>query len=90
MSTVMSPALLEVSSCCKNYGAQGRDPLVVLQDAALTLSTGEIVGLLGRSGSGKSTLLRIISGLIAPTGGEVRFQGEPVHGPTPEIGRAHV
>ena len=83
MSTVMNPPLLEVSSCCKNYGAQGRDPLVVLQDAALTLSTGEIVGLLGRSGSGKSTLLRIISGLIAPTGGEVRFQGEPVHGPTP-------
>jgi NitT/TauT family transport system ATP-binding protein len=83
MSTLSSPALLEVSSCCKNFGALGRTPLVVLEDAALTLSAGEIVGLLGRSGSGKSTLLRIISGLIAPTGGEVRFLGEPVHGPTP-------
>ncbi len=83
MSTLPSPALLEVSSCCKNFDALGRTPLVVLEDAALTLSTGEIVGLLGRSGSGKSTLLRIISGLIAPTGGEVRFLGAPVHGPTP-------
>jgi NitT/TauT family transport system ATP-binding protein len=82
MSTQLSPALLEVSSCCKNYGAQGREPLVVLQNAALTLSAGEIVGLLGRSGSGKSTLLRIISGLIAPSAGEVLFQGEPVHGPS--------
>ena len=79
----MSPALLEVSSCCKNFDAQGREPLVVLENAALTLSSGEIVGLLGRSGSGKSTLLRIISGLIAPTNGEVRFLGERVRGPTP-------
>lgn len=83
MSTPPSPALLEVLNCCKTYGMPGREPLVVLEEAALTLSTGEIVGLLGRSGSGKSTLLRIISGLIAPTSGEVRFLGEPVHGPVP-------
>src|SRR5450432_2548260 len=81
MSTPSSTALLEVSRCCKDYGMQGREPLVVLEDAALTLSVNEIVGLLGRSGSGKSTLLRIISGLIAPTGGDVRFMGKPVQGP---------
>jgi len=83
MSTVMNSPLLEVHSCGKSYGAQGREPLIVLEEAALTLSSGEIVGLLGRSGSGKSTLLRIISGLISPTNGEVHFMGEPVHGPTP-------
>ena len=83
MSTPANAPLLEVRSCCKSYGALDHEPVVVLEDAALTLSAGEIVGLLGRSGSGKSTLLRIISGLIAPTGGEVRFLGEPVHGPTP-------
>ena len=83
MSPPSSPALLEVSRCCKDYAMQDREPLVVLQDAALTLSIGEIVGLLGRSGSGKSTLLRIISGLIAPTGGEVRFLGQLIQGPVP-------
>jgi len=83
MAMPANPALLEVRNCCKNFGAPGREPLVVLEDAGLTLSSGEIVGLLGRSGSGKSTLLRIISGLIAPTGGEVRFLGEPVLGPVP-------
>jgi NitT/TauT family transport system ATP-binding protein len=83
MSTPTSAALLEVSRCCKSYSALDREPLVVLEEVALTLSAGEIVGLLGRSGSGKSTLLRIISGLIAATSGEVRFLGEPVRGPTP-------
>jgi len=83
MSTPQSAVLLDVHGCCKTYGAPGREPLVVLEDAALTLTDGEIVGLLGRSGSGKSTLLRIISGLIAPTSGEVRFLGDPVLGPVP-------
>lgn len=55
--------------------------LLVLDDANLTLSNGEIVGLLGRSGSGKSTLLRIIAGLIKPTSGTVTYLGEPLTGP---------
>ncbi len=53
----------------------------VLDNVSLTLSSGEIVGLLGRSGCGKSTLLRIVSGLIRPTSGEVLYNGAPVTGP---------
>ncbi|WP_339645938.1 sugar ABC transporter ATP-binding protein [Jannaschia helgolandensis] len=49
-----------------------------LSDAALTLRPGEVVGLLGANGAGKSTLSRIISGHIQPSGGEVRFAGEPL------------
>ncbi|MGI4985133.1 MAG: ABC transporter ATP-binding protein [Janthinobacterium lividum] len=55
--------------------------LLVLDDANLTLSNGEIVGLLGRSGSGKSTLLRIIAGLIKPTSGKVTYLGKTLEGP---------
>jgi NitT/TauT family transport system ATP-binding protein len=54
---------------------------LVLEDVDLTIREGEIVGLLGRSGSGKSTLLRIVSGLVAPSGGSVAWCGRPVTGP---------
>lgn len=52
-------------------GDQGGPP--ILEDVALAVCEGEIVGLLGRSGSGKSTLLRSIAGLVRPSSGELRF-----------------
>lgn len=54
------------------------DDNVVLKDACITLSEGEIVGLLGVSGSGKSTLLNILSGIISPDSGRVLLKGEDV------------
>jgi len=43
----------------------------VISNFSLTISEGEIVGILGASGSGKSTLLRIISGLEIPQSGRI-------------------
>jgi putative ABC transport system ATP-binding protein len=48
---------------------------VVLRDIDLAVGRGEFVALLGRSGSGKSTLLNVISGIDAPTAGEVAIGG---------------
>jgi len=59
--------------------------LLVLDDVNLAINQREIVGLLGRSGSGKSTMLRIFAGLVAPTGGEVRYRGNVVTGPVQGI-----
>ncbi len=59
----------------------GGGEYTVLQAVDLALLEGEIVALLGRSGSGKSTLLRIMAGLVPPSGGEVRYRGEPVTEP---------
>jgi NitT/TauT family transport system ATP-binding protein len=75
-------ALLEVRDCRQAYHKEAAADLIVLEGVNLTLREGEIVALLGRSGSGKSTLLRIVSGLLRPTGGDVRWRGEPVLGPT--------
>jgi lipopolysaccharide transport system ATP-binding protein len=46
-----------------------------LQDVSCEIGTGEIVGLVGRNGAGKSTLLKLISGVTAPTTGEIDVYG---------------
>ncbi|MDR6820892.1 peptide/nickel transport system ATP-binding protein [Neorhizobium sp. 2083] len=55
------------------------NPVVhALDDVSLTVSTGEVVGIVGESGCGKSTLGRVIAGLLEPTEGEVSLQGKPI------------
>ena len=44
------------------------------------VEAGEFVSIVGPSGCGKTTLLKALSGLLAPTGGTIRFQGAPVRG----------
>ncbi|MCU1234283.1 MAG: transporter ATP-binding protein [Candidatus Solibacter sp.] len=50
---------------------------VVLREISLDAAPGETIVLLGRSGSGKTTLLKTVNGLIAPTAGEILFEGRP-------------
>jgi NitT/TauT family transport system ATP-binding protein len=73
--------LVTVRNCRQAYHKEASADLIVLDNVELTLHAGEIVGLLGRSGSGKSTLLRIVSGLLKPTSGEVKWRGQPLTGP---------
>ena len=77
--------LVRIRNCRQAYHKESHADLVVLDDVDLILNSGEIVGLLGRSGSGKSTLLRIVSGLLRPTSGEVRWRGVPLRGPAKGI-----
>ena len=60
--------------------------LIALQDVSFSVAAREFVCVLGPSGSGKSTLLRILSGLLAPTGGTVILGGQPLRGPHPKVG----
>jgi simple sugar transport system ATP-binding protein len=52
-------------------------PTVALQDAAITVRSGESHALVGRNGAGKSTLVAILTGLRRPDSGTVRFDGAP-------------
>jgi ABC-2 type transport system ATP-binding protein len=54
------------------------DNRVAVEDLSFELLPGEIFALLGPNGAGKTTTLRMLAGLIAPTGGIVRIDGEPV------------
>lgn len=54
----------------------GRVVVRALEGLTFTLNDGDRVGLLGHNGAGKSTLLRLLSGVYAPSRGNVRIQGE--------------
>jgi branched-chain amino acid transport system permease protein len=64
----MSAALLECVGVEKRFGG-----LQALAGVSLTIGRGEIVGLVGPNGSGKSTLINVLSGVYAPSAGEVRM-----------------
>jgi NitT/TauT family transport system ATP-binding protein len=53
--------------------------MVALEDVTFQVGLGEFVSMVGPSGSGKTTLLRCISGLMRPTSGEVRLDGQVVN-----------
>jgi len=72
MSEVSNP-LLEVRGLVKNYPG-----VRALDGVDLTVTSGQVHCLIGQNGAGKSTLIKCVSGLVEPTAGEVRFQGEPL------------
>ena len=56
----------------------GYGPIEVVHGVSLEVAAGSVVALLGPNGGGKTTLLNVCAGTLAPTAGEVRFDGEPV------------
>jgi ABC-2 type transport system ATP-binding protein len=65
--------MLQTHRLTKHFG-----PLVAVQDVSFDVRPGEVLGLLGPNGSGKSTTVKILTGLLRPTGGEVRLDGRDV------------
>ena len=75
----MSEPVLSVRGLRRTY-VTGEGELEVLKGADLTVSAGEVVGLVGPSGSGKSSLLHAAGLLERPTGGEVMVDGRDCAG----------
>jgi NitT/TauT family transport system ATP-binding protein len=65
---------------------RGSRTVHVLDHVRLDVRPREVVALIGPNGCGKSTLLRVLAGLIAPDGGVVSLDGDPVTGPDPRVG----
>lgn len=57
----------------------------IIDDISFNAGKDEFVSIIGPSGCGKSTLLSIIAGLIKPSRGSIRYNGEEVTGPNSEI-----
>lgn len=62
--------MIEVSHLSRDFGT-----FHAVSDVSFSIPTGEIVGLLGPNGAGKTTTMRMITGFLAPTGGEVKIDG---------------
>ena len=67
-----------VQNLTHEYNAGTELAVRALHEVSLTLSEGEIVGLMGHTGCGKSTLMQIMAGLIEPTQGTVLADGEDI------------
>jgi ABC-2 type transport system ATP-binding protein len=65
--------MLEVRGLTKRYPG-----LVAVNDVSFTIPPGEVRGYLGPNGSGKSTTVKMITGLLAPTMGDILFQGRNI------------
>ena len=63
--------MLEIDDVSVQFGSQP-----VLQHISLTIPAGETLVILGESGCGKTVLLKTLIGLVRPTRGEVRFEGQ--------------
>lgn len=90
----MSDPFLEVRDLSRNFvrkltlsekvgnlfGCGYREQVVHAVDhVSLSVSKGEVLGVVGESGCGKSTIGRMICGLLPPSSGEVLFQGRNIH-----------
>ena len=65
---------------------RGSRTVHVLDHIGLEVRPREVVALIGPNGCGKSTLLRVVAGLIAPDGGRITLDGDPVTGPDARVG----
>jgi len=72
---VAETPLLLAQGVGKRFGG-----LNALDGVSLAVASSEIHGLIGPNGAGKTTLVNLLSGLLAPSAGSIRFQGEEVAG----------
>ena len=83
------PPLLRLRNVEARYGR-----FVALSGVSLIVPEGSVVALLGPNGAGKSTMLRTISGMIAPSRGEIVFDGRRIDGladyRVARLGLAHI
>lgn len=70
--------LIEMQAVDKHFGN-----VVALSDISLKVYAGEVMCLLGDNGAGKSTLIKTLSGVHAPTHGELLLEGTPANFTTP-------
>ncbi|MGH8439103.1 MAG: ABC transporter ATP-binding protein, partial [Pseudomonas sp.] len=83
LSSVATPPLLQVDNVSLEYRTAQRVVRATHQ-VSFEVDKADRFVLLGPSGCGKSTLLKAVAGFIEPQEGQIRLQGQAVHGPGPD------
>jgi branched-chain amino acid transport system ATP-binding protein len=73
--TTTTTTLIETVGVRKAYG-----DFVALDDVSLRVAEGELLAIVGPNGAGKTTLVNLLTGLLKPTEGIVRFKGQDIAG----------
>jgi branched-chain amino acid transport system ATP-binding protein len=71
----MTQSFLEIKGLIKNFGG-----LRAVNEVGFSMERNQILGLIGPNGAGKTTLLRLITGILKPDAGSVRFMGKEIIG----------
>jgi len=72
--------VLEVAGLSKRFGG-----FTAVNNVSFKVDKGEILGLIGPNGSGKSTIFNLLSGMLLPTAGSIRFLGQEIAGHPPHL-----
>src|SRR6202789_604340 len=83
--TAAEEPIVEARQIEKSYTQPDGRQIQVIAPVDFSVEPNTIIALLGPSGSGKSTLLRMLTGLAAPTSGEVLWHGAPVGACSPNV-----
>jgi putative ABC transport system ATP-binding protein len=75
---VQTPPAILIENLTKRYGS-GANAVDALKGVDMTISPGEVVGLIGPSGSGKTTLLKCLGAVVEPTSGRFTLAGKLVY-----------
>jgi putative ABC transport system ATP-binding protein len=76
MTDIHTPTY-DLEGVARSYG-EGSTLVAALDSLDLTIPRGEFVAVFGPSGSGKTTLLQLLGALDRPSGGSIRFEGQPM------------
>lgn len=71
----MTDCVIEIRGLTRHFGE-----IRAVDGVDLTVGQGELFGLIGHNGAGKTTLFRMLLGLLAPTAGDIRIDGQAVRG----------
>ena len=71
-------ALLEVKDLSIHFGG-----VKAVQNVSFNIDAGIVYAVIGPNGAGKTTLFNLLTGVYKPTTGEIRLDGEPIHGKSP-------